>query len=157
MPPFCLLALALIPQHIHQVVYAHQCGWVLFAQHRLCSTAESRAQTLLDKVVHLASGFQMAGFPHVVASVWLVEDESCVEMAREFYGWVKGGFVNNWAVATAVTRLNFEAPVDVEVMLTTMDAIRAPGNLSAWLPIVVFWEMVDAFYRNKRHSNWASN
>jgi CHAT domain-containing protein len=43
-----------------------------------CSTAENRAQTLLDEVIHLASGFQMAGFPHVVASMWSTEDDLCV-------------------------------------------------------------------------------
>ena len=60
-----------------------------------CSTAENRARTLLDEVTHLASGFQMAGFPHVAASMWSTEDESCVEMAREFYGRVKDSFAKD--------------------------------------------------------------
>ena len=32
---FRLLVLALIPRHVRQVVHALQCGWMLFAQHRL--------------------------------------------------------------------------------------------------------------------------
>ena len=56
-----------------------------------CSTAENRATRMMDEVIHLASGFQVAGFGHVVAAMWLSVDEVCVEMAREFYTQLLGG------------------------------------------------------------------
>jgi CHAT domain-containing protein len=36
-------------------------------------------------VIHLVSGFQVAGFPHVVGSMWPSVDQICAEMARVFY------------------------------------------------------------------------
>ncbi|KAF7184203.1 hypothetical protein CNMCM7691_004828 [Aspergillus felis] len=40
-----------------------------------CSTAENRVFNLSDEVLHLASGFQAAGFSHVVASLWPSSDK----------------------------------------------------------------------------------
>jgi CHAT domain-containing protein len=34
---------------------------------------------------HVVSGFQVAGFPHVVGCLWPAGDEECVEVARLFY------------------------------------------------------------------------
>lgn len=50
-----------------------------------CSTAENRAERLADEVIHLASGFQVAGFPHVIGSLWPSDDTVCVKVARMFY------------------------------------------------------------------------
>jgi tetratricopeptide (TPR) repeat protein len=50
-----------------------------------CSTAENNAQQLVDEVIHLASGFQVAGFSHVVAAMWPADDQVCVEVAKGFY------------------------------------------------------------------------
>lgn len=55
-----------------------------------CSTAESRAQPLADEVLHLASGFQAAGFPHVLATLWPAEAVASVEVARGFYEGLAG-------------------------------------------------------------------
>ncbi|OKP10037.1 hypothetical protein PENSUB_4502 [Penicillium subrubescens] len=54
-----------------------------------CSTAETWAIRLLDEVIHLASGFQIAGFSHVIASMWPTDDDACAEMATGFYGQLK--------------------------------------------------------------------
>ncbi|CZR51372.1 uncharacterized protein PAC_01247 [Phialocephala subalpina] len=50
------------------------------------STAENGAARLGDEVIHLASGFQIAGFAHVVGCLWPPEDAVCVEIAKGFYG-----------------------------------------------------------------------
>ena len=50
-----------------------------------CSTAENKAQHLADEVIHLASGFQVAGFSHVIASMWMANDQVCVQVAKGFY------------------------------------------------------------------------
>jgi CHAT domain-containing protein len=50
-----------------------------------CSTAQNRVVGLEDEVIHLASGFQLAGFRHVVASMWAAGDQTCVDLAKGFY------------------------------------------------------------------------
>ena len=50
-----------------------------------CSTAENSTTRLADEVLHLASGFEVAGFVHVVASLWVSDDSTCLEVARSFY------------------------------------------------------------------------
>ena len=51
-----------------------------------CSTAENRVTQLADEVIHVVSGFQVAGFPHTVGCLWLSDDKVCVDIARGFYG-----------------------------------------------------------------------
>jgi CHAT domain-containing protein len=50
-----------------------------------CSTAENRAKNLVDEVLHVVSGFQVAGFRHVVGCLWPSSDNVCVKVARSFY------------------------------------------------------------------------
>lgn len=70
-----------------------------------CSTAENKAQQLADEVIHLASGFQVAGFSHVIASLWVADDQVCVEVAKGFYEHVVASLParpSNGAVAAAL-------------------------------------------------------
>jgi tetratricopeptide (TPR) repeat protein len=50
-----------------------------------CSTAENKSARLQDEVIHIVSGFQVAGFPHVIGSLWPAGDRECVEVASGFY------------------------------------------------------------------------
>lgn len=50
-----------------------------------CSTAENSSQKLRDEAIHLASSFQVAGYSHVVATMWSAPDLICVAAARIFY------------------------------------------------------------------------
>ncbi|KAL6229086.1 CHAT domain-containing protein [Aspergillus navahoensis] len=50
-----------------------------------CSTAENQVPDLADEALHLASGFQVAGFGHTVASMWLSKDDICAQVAGTFY------------------------------------------------------------------------
>ncbi|KAM0710540.1 hypothetical protein Q7P35_002211 [Cladosporium inversicolor] len=50
-----------------------------------CSTAENKDARLRDEVIHVVSGFQVAGFPHVIGSLWPAGDNECVEVTRGFY------------------------------------------------------------------------
>lgn len=50
-----------------------------------CSTAESKSEMLNEEGIHLSSAFQIAGFPHVVGSLWPVRGEVCVLVACLFY------------------------------------------------------------------------
>ncbi|KAL4748455.1 hypothetical protein BDW72DRAFT_205586 [Aspergillus terricola var. indicus] len=51
-----------------------------------CSTAQVPARRLTDETIHLASAFQVAGFGHVIASLWSADDAVCAAIARAFYG-----------------------------------------------------------------------
>ena len=50
-----------------------------------CSTVDIKVATLADENLHIASAFQLAGFRHVVASLWPHKDELCLEIAAKFY------------------------------------------------------------------------
>jgi len=50
-----------------------------------CSTAENGAARLRDEVIYVVSGFQVAGFAHVVGCLWPSADAVCVEVAKGFY------------------------------------------------------------------------
>ncbi|WZH42182.1 CHAT domain-containing protein [Fusarium acuminatum] len=70
-----------------------------------CSTAENKAARLSDEVIHVVSGFQVAGFPHVVGCLWPAGDSECVEVAKRFYSLIlqrNQSTINNNEVASAV-------------------------------------------------------
>ncbi len=50
-----------------------------------CGTASTIAVNLLDEALHVASAFQLAGFPHVVGTLWEVNDQVCATVADLFY------------------------------------------------------------------------
>lgn len=50
-----------------------------------CSSADNPSAKLLDESIHIASGFQLAGFSHVLATLWNSEDRACRQVAVEFY------------------------------------------------------------------------
>jgi tetratricopeptide (TPR) repeat protein len=58
-------------------------AWIAYLS--ACSTAEIKDKTLVDEALHLVSAFQVAGFPHVVGSLWTVDDHVCISAARMFY------------------------------------------------------------------------
>jgi CHAT domain-containing protein len=46
---------------------------------------------LADEVLHVVSGFQVAGFRHVVGCLWPSDDKVCVEVAKSFYSELSQG------------------------------------------------------------------
>ncbi|RAH39781.1 CHAT domain-containing protein, partial [Aspergillus brunneoviolaceus CBS 621.78] len=50
-----------------------------------CSTAQVSARKFSDESIHLASAFQVAGFGHVIASLWAADDTICATVAKAFY------------------------------------------------------------------------
>ena len=58
-------------------------AWIAYLS--ACSTAQNRAVRLLDEVLHVVSGFQVAGFRHVVGCMWPCSNNVCVNMAKLFY------------------------------------------------------------------------
>ena len=58
-----------------------------------CETGQVSDEKFRDESIHLISAYQLAGFRHVIGTLWSVDDLACVDMAREFYGvLLKAGF-----------------------------------------------------------------
>ena len=72
--PLTIAALASLTLDHAQLAYLSACG-----------TARMTDARLLDEAIHLASAFQMAGFPHVVGTLWEINDAIAVEIAKTFY------------------------------------------------------------------------
>ncbi|KAF6817210.1 TPR domain containing protein [Colletotrichum plurivorum] len=62
-------------------------SWIAYLS--ACSTGESHVERLYDETIHLMSACQLAGFPHVVGSLWKVDDEYSSEAACEVYETMK--------------------------------------------------------------------
>jgi hypothetical protein len=58
-------------------------AWISFLS--ACSTAETRGSALADEGLHVSSALQLAGFVHVIGSIWPVDDEVSVYVASSFY------------------------------------------------------------------------
>ncbi|MET9735072.1 CHAT domain-containing protein [Streptomyces sp. NPDC006458] len=50
-----------------------------------CGTASTAAAELADEAIHLTSAFQLAGFPHVIGTLWKINDAVAVDIAERFY------------------------------------------------------------------------
>lgn len=50
-----------------------------------CGTSQSLDDHSLDENIHLSSACQLAGFRHVIGTLWSVDDRECVDMARSIY------------------------------------------------------------------------
>ncbi|MFF2644959.1 tetratricopeptide repeat protein [Streptomyces niveus] len=50
-----------------------------------CNTAAIDTANLADEAIHLTSAFQLAGFPHVVGTLWEIDDQIAVTVADTFY------------------------------------------------------------------------
>lgn len=56
-----------------------------------CSTAENSSPGLVNESIFIASGFQLAGFSHVLATQWESNDEACKEVSGDFYTFLFDG------------------------------------------------------------------
>jgi hypothetical protein len=54
-----------------------------------CSTAQASAG-LTDEVIHITSAFQLAGFPHVIGTLWTIGDLAAVELTKRVYQGLSG-------------------------------------------------------------------
>ncbi|KAF9639218.1 hypothetical protein BFW01_g11024 [Lasiodiplodia theobromae] len=69
-----------------------------------CSTGTNSAQQLTDEAIHLVSAFQLAGFRHVVGTLWEVSDPHCVEVAVTLYETLRDEGMTDQAVCRGLHR-----------------------------------------------------
>ncbi|MGW4881807.1 CHAT domain-containing protein [Streptomyces sp. NPDC004262] len=50
-----------------------------------CRTATVDTVELLDEAIHLTTAFQLAGFPAVIGTLWEIDDQASVFVAKDFY------------------------------------------------------------------------
>lgn len=74
--PGRLTAGAISAMHMHRAQIAYLSA---------CCSADNAAVRLVNEGIHIASGFQLAGFSHVLATLWESNDAACRQVAREFY------------------------------------------------------------------------
>lgn len=64
-----------------------------------CGTGQIHSSRFIDESIHLISGFQLAGFRHVIGTLWEVEDMLCVEMAKMTYEGMRDSGMSDESVA----------------------------------------------------------
>lgn len=108
----------------------------------VCSAAETRNASLADESIHIASAFQLAGFRHVVGTLWLTKDECCREVAGGFYrrlfGKLEKGRKGKGRDGVGGEMEQF-LPV-AEALHDAVVELRAenPEKVLAWAPFVCF-------------------
>jgi hypothetical protein len=110
-----------------------------------CSTGANEADRLADEGIHLVSAFQLAGFRHVVGTLWEVSDKHCVDVARVLYETMRDEGMTDVAVCRGLHRAvralrdgGIKAGEARDAMLVCSET-RARGLVEFyWVPYVHF-------------------
>lgn len=78
--PFTVASLASTRLHQAQLAYLSA-----------CETARNQVTDLADEAIHLTSAFQLAGYPHVIGTLWTINDAVAVDIAETFYAGLEWG------------------------------------------------------------------
>jgi tetratricopeptide (TPR) repeat protein len=100
-----------------------------------CGTGRVKDMSLLDEGVHLISACQVAGFRHVIGTMWEVPDEQSVDMARLTYEHLSSMGLKDEAVPRALRKAALELRHRWLKDLTTsaIDRGAVPGSSSRTL------------------------
>ncbi|KAI1158960.1 CHAT domain-containing protein [Nemania serpens] len=69
-----------------------------------CSTGANKAAELADEGINLINAFQLAGFRHVVGTLWEVSDMHCVDIAKVLYETLRDEGMTDVAVCRGLHR-----------------------------------------------------
>ena len=75
-----------------------------FAYLSACSTGTKESDKFADEGVHLAQAFQLAGFRHVIGTLWRVSDRHCMDVARVLYETMQHEGMTDLAVCRGLHR-----------------------------------------------------
>ncbi|KAK0666073.1 CHAT domain-containing protein [Cercophora samala] len=100
-----------------------------------CQSGQVANDNSVDESIHLSSAFQLAGFRHVIGTLWEVNDRVCVDMAQLVYeGLKRDGFTDaalSAALHHATRRLRDDWVRNPQPAGQTADTVR-PAEL--WHP-----------------------
>ncbi|KAI1355889.1 CHAT domain-containing protein [Xylaria sp. FL0043] len=71
----------------------------LLAYLSACSTGRIDDDQLVDEGIHLMGACRLAGFRHVIGSLWEVSDRLCVDVARTVYSTILEAYLDDASVA----------------------------------------------------------
>ncbi|KAH7156078.1 CHAT domain-containing protein [Dactylonectria macrodidyma] len=91
-----------------------------------CGTGQMKKDNLVDESIHLISAYQLAGFRHVIGTLWEVDDRLCVDMARITYMGMKDGGMTDECVSWGLHKATRELR---DLWVNTQKQIR-PRNKS---------------------------
>ncbi|KAF6810841.1 TPR domain containing protein [Colletotrichum sojae] len=117
-----------------------------------CRTGRVENEWLADEHLHVTSAFQLAGFRHVVGTLWDADDALCEDMAERFYGFVSGSGFEDGCVSDGLhraTRSLRDEWVDEQKRLRlereqkrgserTIERHETAQRMPAWVPYVHF-------------------
>ncbi|RYP19528.1 hypothetical protein DL767_009626 [Monosporascus sp. MG133] len=69
-----------------------------------CGTGEIQSERLTDGSIHLTAAYQIAGFRHVIGTLWSVDDSLSVDMARSTYEVLRDEGISDQAVSSGLHR-----------------------------------------------------
>ncbi|KAF4498654.1 TPR domain containing protein [Fusarium agapanthi] len=93
-----------------------------------CGTSQIKEKRLLDESLHLISACRLAGFRHVVGTLWEVGDEACVDVAETVYQELKDSGMDDGSVcrglhkAVRKIRDNWVADANMRAVKRDFDA-----------------------------------
>lgn len=99
-------------------------SWIVYLS--ACATAKARVQELGDESLHLATAFQVAGFPHAIGSLWSADDGTCAEVSQYFYQQLASLGLANKSVSVS------------EILHRAVQKVRSqhPHDPALWAPFV---------------------
>jgi tetratricopeptide (TPR) repeat protein len=109
-----------------------------------CSTGANEADRLIDEGIHLVSACQLAGFRHVVGTLWEVSDKHCVDVAKDLYETLRDEGMADVAVCRGLHRaIRVLRDRDNETRTEGRDAKllggrKEQGKLLYWVPYTHF-------------------
>ncbi|KAI0197581.1 CHAT domain-containing protein [Astrocystis sublimbata] len=82
-----------------QALRFYETGPPLLAYLSACSTGRIADEQLVDEGIHLMGACRLAGFRHVIGTLWEVSDRLCVDVARTVYKTILGANLDDASVA----------------------------------------------------------
>ncbi|KAF2804948.1 uncharacterized protein BDZ99DRAFT_511473 [Mytilinidion resinicola] len=99
-----------------------------------CGTGEIRDERFYDESIHLISACQLAGFRHVIGTLWEVNDESCVDMARFTYEGIRDGAMTDESVCLGLHKATRELR-DRWLRVPAKTRRRSPSTRKVYTPV----------------------
>lgn len=112
-----------------------------------CSTGANKAEGLADEGIHLVSAFQLAGFRHVVGTLWEVSDKPSADVATVFYETLRDEGTTDVAVFRGLHQavralrdgtIKDEMARDATLVSSSKPRVQGGMANSHWVPYIHF-------------------